>query len=465
MKAIFSHFFIATKHGSAILALLASTLTVAMSTYPGQADSPAFRELLQNGDTKMNQEQYGAAEQSYLQAIKLEPDSTDAHNQLGLCYARQAKLLEAAGEFKSALKIQPKFLPSLNNLGSVYYRNGNYDEAIRYYQQALELKDGSDTELNTNLASVYRDRATFEKTANREADFNAAIEHYQRALKDDPKFSQAHNNLGLCLLRLRRFEEAATAIRRAITLKPDYAAAYYNLGLIEQARNNLPEALTAFQTSLRYETIPQYAEMTRQRVKDLGMPLTSSDPFSHGFDLLSQHKWSESEAEFRKVIATTNGVKRAIALNNLGYVLSKQGRSREAIEAYKKAASRLPGKFPAALYNMGQVMRTSGDLNGAEEAFKQALSEAHGTHALAHNALGMVLKQKGDFAGAQSQYRLAIMQSGDTLPVVHYNLGLLFEKQGGKASQAAEEFRHYLAQAPDGYSAQIARTKAAQLGP
>lgn len=448
--------------GALLGCLLMGALAVPNGANAQSPEASGLDELKQKGDTALDEGRLGDAITDFKSALKLDASSPAIHNQLGLCYSRQNSLPEAAAEFKAAVDLDPKFLPSLNNLGTVYYRQGNYDQAIAIYSKALQLRNGADAELNTNLGSVYRDRATFVAGPKRDADFKAAIEHYQKALQDDPQYPQAHNNLGLCYFRLRRFDDAEKEIQKAISAKHDYSAAYYNLGLIEQATYHTAEAHEAFQNSLRYETVPAYAESTRQRLRELGQPV-STDHFSRGFDLLSQRKWQEAEAEFREATNAGSGVKTAIAWNNLGYVLAKQSRYRDAIAAYKKASHLLPGKFPASLYNLGQVLRTTGDLSGAEACFKRALAEASGTHALAHNGLGLVLKQKGDLKGAQAQYKLAILQSGDTLPVVHYNLGILYEREKDKKSAAIEEFKRYLEQSPDGWNAPAARSKLAQL--
>lgn len=426
--------------------------------------SQAVVELLKMADQDMDEGRLQEAAKLYQEAISMEPDNPDAHNLMGICYLRQNQLLEGAGEFKKALDINPEFLPSLNNLGSTMYRKGNYDQAIVYYEQVLGINGGEDAEVHTNLGSVYRDRATFSGGPNRDEDFQQALTHYKKAIALDKNFPQAYNNLGLCYLRTRHFEEAEREIKKAVELKKNYAAAYFNLGLVEQARNDMPAALAAYQKSLRYETVPSYAEGTRRKIKELGLPQESDDHFSLGFDLLSQRKFAEAESEFRKVVTSASGARNAVAWNNLGFTLAKQRRFRDAIAAYKQAISKQTEHFPAAEYNLGQALRATGDLAGAEKCFQKALDQAHGTHALAHNALGLVLKQKGDLKNALAQYKLAILQSGDTLPVVHYNLALLLEKEPGKTSEAVDEYSRYLSQAPDGANAEQARIRMDSLG-
>lgn len=441
--------------------LLACAFSLGSFFQPAAAEGD-FNETLSRGDAAIDQGQLEEAAQAYEEAIKLDPESPVAHNQLGLCYSRRNMLLEAAGEFNKALSLDPNFLASLNNLGSIMYRQSKYDEAISFYKKALAVKE-ADPEVQVNLASVYRDKATYVGGKTKDADFTAAINLYLRALADSPTFAPAHNNLGLCYLRLRRFNEAEQEVQRAVELKNDYAAAYFNLGLIYQAQQKLPDAVAAFQNSLRHETVAQYADGTRRKIQELGLPESTSntDHFSRGFDLLSQKKWAEAEAEF-KLATTSQKDHNAVAWNNLGYARSRQGKNKQAIEAYVKAIGFLD-QFPAAHYNYGQALVAVGEMNTAEREFRKAVDQARGRYPLARNALAIVLKQKGDSKGALSQYKLALMQSGDTLPVIHYNLGLLYEQEGNK-TLASDEYQHYLTQSPSGFNASLAHERLKAIG-
>jgi tetratricopeptide (TPR) repeat protein len=256
-------------------------------------------------------------------------------------------------------------------------------------------------------------------------------------------------------LRLRRFDEAEKEVRKAIELKKDYAAAYYYLGVICQAQQKIPEAVAAYQTSLRYETVPQYIEGTREKIRNLGLPESDNkDHFSAGLMLLPEKKWAEAEKEFRAALDSPSG-KTAVTWNNLGYTRSRQGKHKSAIEAYHQAI-KLLDSFPAAHYNLGQSLFAMREYISAEKEFRKAIEQAHGRYPLAHNALGIVLKTLKKPQEAISQYKLALMQSGDTLPVIHYNLGVLYDGQGNLA-KAKEEYQLYVVQAPNG--ANIARAR------
>jgi Flp pilus assembly protein TadD len=63
---------------------------------------------------------------------------------------------------------------------------------------------------------------------------DAAIRHYQTALKSDPYNPEAHNNLGVLLAQKNMLPEALEHFKRALALRPGYASAINNLRRLEQ---------------------------------------------------------------------------------------------------------------------------------------------------------------------------------------------------------------------------------------
>ncbi len=81
-------------------------------------------------------------------------------------------------------------------------------------------------------------------------DFSCAAHHLQKALKVDPKFVEAHNNLGASYLQLSRYQEALAEFEAAIALDEKMVAPYRNksLGLFMLRRYS--EAETAARQAL-----------------------------------------------------------------------------------------------------------------------------------------------------------------------------------------------------------------------
>jgi Flp pilus assembly protein TadD len=63
-------------------------------------------------------------------------------------------LASAAENFRHALKIDPHSLAALNNLGIVLSREGKPAEAIPFYQEALKIRP-ADPATQRNLAVAY----------------------------------------------------------------------------------------------------------------------------------------------------------------------------------------------------------------------------------------------------------------------------------------------------------------------
>jgi hypothetical protein len=74
--------------------------------------------------------------------------------------------------------------------------------------------------------------------------YSEAAKHLEEAVRLDPGYFLAHNNLGVQYMRLGRFPEAVTALERAIALDPsavetqrNLAFALLNMGRVEEAQS------------------------------------------------------------------------------------------------------------------------------------------------------------------------------------------------------------------------------------
>lgn len=74
---------------------------------------------------------------------------------------------------------------------------------------------------------------------------------YREALRLNPTYDHAMNNLANLLEQKGEYAEAERLLLRAVELRPDFAAAWMNLGIVQTALGRWVEAETAYQTALK----------------------------------------------------------------------------------------------------------------------------------------------------------------------------------------------------------------------
>src|SRR4029077_5026977 len=62
-------------------------------------------------------------------------------------------------------------------------------------------------------------------------DYLDALDYYREGMKEEPKNPSVHNKAGICQLQLRRPRDAAKYFQRAIKNDQKFADAYNNLGV------------------------------------------------------------------------------------------------------------------------------------------------------------------------------------------------------------------------------------------
>lgn len=224
------------------------------------------------GDIYKDRGDYATAGQHYEAVARLDPYSYLAHYNLGLVYHFLNRFQEAAASYLRALNLEPSDVNSNMNLGLAYLTLGEYDESVRYltrateieptssvawsnlgvaldasgetvhaetrYRRALELDSNSVTTLQNLAANLITQgkaseaivvmeqvimRVDTAATRKRYGDALAqagrhdeAIEQYDIALKRDPRYYPAMNEMGFVyILQYREGLELDESKRKA----------------------------------------------------------------------------------------------------------------------------------------------------------------------------------------------------------------------------------------------------------
>jgi tetratricopeptide (TPR) repeat protein len=207
----------------------------------GQQSSAAsvFRQaLLLHQQGKLTE-----AEQLYRTVLQLDPDSVEAHHNLGTALAQLNRLEEALAHFEKAIVIRPDSSEAHNNLGNVLVRLNRPEQSIVQFGKALEL---SRHNVEPFLRACYNIGMSLQALNRNEE----AIPHYERAIAIEPDYAEAHYKLGVALMKCERPEEALTHYERLAAIRPNLAEAQNSIGVSLHALNRETEAITHFTKAL-----------------------------------------------------------------------------------------------------------------------------------------------------------------------------------------------------------------------
>jgi len=268
---------------------------------------------------------------SYRRALEIDPDSSEALNELGTLLQDQGNLDEAEECFRRALSVNENLAQAHSNLGRVLKVRGRLDEAIACYQRALVL--------NPQLAEAFNNLGN---ALWQQRNPEQAIECYRRAIERKPAFAQAHYNLGVVLGEQGKLDDAIACYRRAIEFRSDYSDALNNLGSTFRKVGRLEEAVTCLRRAL--EVKPDCAQAN----------------YNLAIALHQQEKLDEAVAYFQRT--TRLQPNHFEAYNNLGFTFHEQLILGQAVNCYRRAIELKPD-YAAAHVNLARLMLLCGDFD------------------------------------------------------------------------------------------------------
>jgi Flp pilus assembly protein TadD len=366
------------------------------------------------------------------ETIRLRPDDSRAHDNLGVTLSNQGKSADAIAAYREAIRLWPGNALAHSNLGVVLCDIvHDYSAAEAEFREAIRLKPDY-AAAHDNLGSAL----------DKQGKLGEAIAEYREAIRLMPDLAGAHNNLGIALSNQGKLTEAIAEYREAIRLKPDEAKAHNNLGIALRNQGKLAEAIAEYREAIRLkpdvagvhsdlgavlcDVVRDYAAAQAEFRE--AIRLKPDDGMAHynlGNALDKQGRREEAIAEYREAIRLKPDD--AVAHNNLGSVLGKQGRLAEAMAALGEAI-RLKPEYAEAHSNLGNALLAQGKAAEAIAALREAI-RLKPDEATAHNNLGNGLQDQGKPAEAIAEYREAIRLKPD-YALAHTNLGFVLQQQG-----------------------------------
>ena len=181
-------------------------------------------------------------------ALKIAPDFSQAHEDLGTAWFLLGNLNKSEVCLKAALKLDPSKFSTWKSLGDLLSDQGKDEEANKAYEKALST--------NTKYSDL-----TKAMTLVRKGQIGEAEKIYKQILTDDPNNVDALRLLALLTTKGGAVDQGIMILKKCIEIAPDYALAWGNLANMyrqKEGYENLDKSIYCFKKAT--ELRPNWAE-------------------------------------------------------------------------------------------------------------------------------------------------------------------------------------------------------------
>uniref|UniRef100_A0A7N4NWC1 dolichyl-phosphate-mannose--protein mannosyltransferase n=1 Tax=Sarcophilus harrisii TaxID=9305 RepID=A0A7N4NWC1_SARHA len=214
----------------------------------------------------------------------------------------------------------------------------------------------------------------------------AAIRYYREAVRLNPKYVHAMNNLGNILKERNELQEAEELLSLAVRIQPDFAAAWMNLGIVQNSLRRFGEAERSYWTAIKYRRkYPDCYYNLGRLYADLNRPLEALNAWRNATFLKPEH-----------TLAWNNMI---ILLDNTGNLAQAEAVGREALELIPSDHS--------IMFSLANVLGKSQKYKESEALFLKAI-KANPNAANYHGNLAVLYHRWGNFDLAKKYYEVSL---------------------------------------------------------
>jgi Flp pilus assembly protein TadD len=250
-----------------------------------------------------------------------------------------------------------------------------------------------------------------------------ALTFFQAAQQLAPKNPDVSNNLGVCLAKLQRHDEALQAFRAALTLDPSHRPALKNLARLLRARGSADAViplLSALEPALRDAVLWQELGAAYDAIGDRGQAI---EAYEHAWQL------APDAAELAY---------------NLGCLHALNDHEPRAIE-WLRRATMLDPRFAKAHDALGQLYERQGLLTLAKEAYFTAHQRDPAHPRFLHHLIRLFIRLE-EFAHAQAAVDCLLLLDHSSREALSYEAVALL--QTGSTDRAILAFTRLVERSP-----------------
>jgi len=173
--------------------------------------------------------------------------SATAHYKIGVSYLNEAKAQQAFVEFHKAYELNPDDREVLNAIGIIYLLYfDDTAKAIDFFEKAIKA-DPNYSEAYNNLGFAYEKLGQFDK----------AIPFYKKAVSNllysTPE--KAYISMGNSYYRLGKYDDAISSFKNAVNRAPELSLAYMRMALCYNAMGRYGEASTSMTYAIKVDPV------------------------------------------------------------------------------------------------------------------------------------------------------------------------------------------------------------------
>jgi tetratricopeptide (TPR) repeat protein len=422
-------------------------------------DSGYLRALI--GDNFFDQQAFGAAAETYKNALLLPSFPAGTHASYGFVLIRQHDLQAAERELNSELKDNPGSLVAKLGLARLEIEQSAVEEAANRVQEIwktdsgffranlAKFKAGMDPsksselqrllqgreaagELPSAFATAFRDDATSEPRDQDASRMQVAARSNSTTI--DASNLYANGNYRRCTDVLASRSQTLSTGSLRVLATCAYLTGDYKQAFVASTKLSLSNATEAEGLYWETKSVQKLATEALGRASELD----SGSPKLHVLlgDLYRQRNFfPDAEQEYRKALALASSD--TGALFGLSLALLADNQLDQAFEV-AQSALRNNADDPELNAVMGEILCARDDFPGAEPYLKKSLNTKPEYVSHVHALLGSVYAKTNRTQEAIAELRLALADDKDGH--IHYQLARLYLKKGDReaAKQAFE---------------------------
>lgn len=193
---------------------------------------------------------------------------TDISNEVGACIDKQSLMYQMADKMLSLKDIEkqgndaPEDKNGNKEVKVTIEVNGNPDsQEYKKYYYAIErqlmancksLKEiiaSNDKQNDKSMSKNPEAMAFYNKGYNdlKKENYKDALKNYEKAVKIDPEFAFAWDNIGLCQRKLGNYDLALSAYNKSVEIDPKGLMPLLNIAVVYQYKKEYTKAIEAYQ--------------------------------------------------------------------------------------------------------------------------------------------------------------------------------------------------------------------------